>query len=52
VDFYFLFRFVYFFQSFQRSFSFPRLFLFIYLLIIEGQIILFGIKELIFPINM
>ncbi|MFM1780605.1 MAG: hypothetical protein RJB49_899 [Bacteroidota bacterium] len=49
VDGYFLFRFVYFFQSFQRSFSFPRLFLFIYLLIIEGQIILFGIRELIFP---
>jgi hypothetical protein len=49
VDFYFLFRFIYFFQSFQRSFSFPRLFLFIYLLIIEGQIILFGIRELIFP---
>lgn len=49
VDFYFIFRFVYFFQSFQRSFSFPRLFLFIYLLIIEGQIILFGIRELIFP---
>jgi hypothetical protein len=48
VDFYFIFRFFYFFQSFQRSFSFPRLFLFIYLLIIEGQIILFGIKELIF----
>lgn len=49
VDIYFLFRFIYFFQSFQRSFSFPRLFLFIYLLIIEGQIILFGIRELIFP---
>ena len=49
VDFYFIFRFFYFFQSFQRSFSFPRLFLFIYLLIIEGQIILFGIRELIFP---
>ena len=49
VDFYFLFRFIYFFQSFQRSFSFPKLFLFIYLLIIEGQIILFGIRELIFP---
>jgi hypothetical protein len=49
VDFYFAFRFVYFFQSFQRSFSYPRLFLFIYLLIIEGQIILFGIRELIFP---
>jgi len=49
VDFYFLFRFIYFFQSFQRSFTFPRLFLFIYLLIIEGQIILFGIRELIFP---
>lgn len=49
VDFYFVFRFIYFFQSFQRSFSFPKLFLFIYLLIIEGQIILFGIRELIFP---
>ncbi len=49
VDFYFVFRFIYFFQSFQRSFSYPRLFLFIYLLIIEGQIILFGIRELIFP---
>jgi hypothetical protein len=49
VDFYFAFRFIYFFQSFQRSFSYPRLFLFIYLLIIEGQIILFGIRELIFP---
>jgi hypothetical protein len=49
VDFYFIFRFIYFFQSFQRSFSFPKLFLFIYLLIIEGQIILFGIRELIFP---
>ena len=49
VDCYFLFRFIYFFQSFQRSFSFPKLFLFIYLLIIEGQIILFGIRELIFP---
>ena len=49
VDFYFIFRFAYFFQSFQRSFSFPKLFLFIYLFIIEGQIILFGIRELIFP---
>jgi hypothetical protein len=49
VDFYFVFRFIYFFQSFQRSFSFPKLFLFIYLLLIEGQIILFGIRELIFP---
>jgi hypothetical protein len=49
VNFYYLFRFIYFFQSFRRSFSHPPLFLFTYLVIMEGQIILFGIKELIFP---
>lgn len=49
VDLYYLFRFIYFFQSFRRSFSYPQLFLFTYLVIMEGQIILFGIRELIFP---
>ena len=49
VDAYFVIRFFYFFQSFRRSFSYNALFLFTYLVIIEGQIILFGIRELIFP---
>jgi hypothetical protein len=49
VDAYFVLRFFYFFQSFRRSFSYNQLFLFTYLVIIEGQIILFGIRELIFP---
>jgi len=49
VDAYFVLRFFYFFQSFRRSFSYNSLFLFTYLVIIEGQIILFGIRELIFP---
>jgi hypothetical protein len=49
VDAYFILRFIYFFQSFRRSFSYNQLFLFTYLVLIEGQIILFGIRELIFP---
>jgi hypothetical protein len=49
VDAYFVLRFFYFFQSFRRSFTYNQLFLFTYLVIIEGQIILFGIRELIFP---
>ncbi len=49
VDAYFIIRFFYFFQSFRRSFSYNQLFLFTYLVLIEGQIILFGIRELIFP---
>jgi hypothetical protein len=49
VDAYFVIRFFYFFQSFRRSFSYNQLFLFTYLVLIEGQIILFGIRELIFP---
>ena len=49
VDFYFLFRAFYFFIIFKKHFKFNPLSLIAYLAIIEGQVLLFGIRELIFP---
>ncbi|NBW03173.1 MAG: hypothetical protein EBR87_05595 [Cytophagia bacterium] len=49
VDMYFLFRAVYFFIIFKKHFKFNPLSLIAYLAIIEGQVLLFGIRELIFP---
>lgn len=49
VDIYFLFRAVYFFIIFKKHFKFNPLSLIAYLAIIEGQVLLFGIRELIFP---
>jgi hypothetical protein len=49
VDIYFLIRAVYFFIIFKKHFKFNPLSLLAYLAIIEGQVLLFGIRELIFP---
>jgi hypothetical protein len=49
VDVYFLFRTIYFFIIFKKHFKFNPLSLIAYLAIIEGQVLLFGIRELIFP---
>jgi hypothetical protein len=49
VDMYFLFRAIYFFIIFKKHFKFNPLSLIAYLAIIEGQVLLFGIRELIFP---
>jgi hypothetical protein len=49
VDVYFLFRAVYFFIIFKKHFKVNPLSLIAYLAIIEGQVLLFGIRELIFP---
>lgn len=49
VDTYFLSRAVYFFIIFKKHFKFNPLSLIAYLAIIEGQVLLFGIRELIFP---
>lgn len=49
VDLYFLFRAIYFFVIFKKHFKFNSLSLFAYLAIIEGQVLLFGMRELIFP---
>ena len=49
VDMYFLFRAFYFFFIFKKHFKFNPLSLIAYLAIIEGQVLLFGIRELIFP---
>lgn len=49
VDFYFLFRTIYFFIVFKKHFKFNPLSLIAYLAIIEGQVLLFGLRELIFP---
>ena len=49
VDIYFLSRAVYFFIIFKKHFKFNPLSLIAYLAIIEGQVLLFGIRELIFP---
>ncbi len=49
VDVYFLFRAIYFFIIFKKHFKFNPLSLIAYLAIIEGQVLLFGIRELIFP---
>ena len=49
VDIYFLSRAVYFFIIFKKHFKFNPLSLIAYLAIIEGRVLLFGIRELIFP---
>lgn len=49
VDVYFLIRAIYFFIIFKKHFKFTPLSLLAYLAIIEGQVLLFGIRELIFP---
>jgi hypothetical protein len=49
VNIYFLLRAVYFFIIFKKHFKFNSLSLIAYLAIIEGQVLLFGIRELIFP---
>lgn len=49
VDIYFLIRAIYFFIIFKKYFKFNSLSLLAYLAIIEGQVLLFGIRELIFP---
>ncbi len=49
VDIYFLSRAVYFFIIFKKHFKFNPLSLIAYLAIIEGHVLLFGIRELIFP---
>lgn len=49
VDVYFLIRAIYFFIIFKKHFKFNLLSLLTYLAIIEGQVLLFGIRELIFP---
>jgi hypothetical protein len=49
VDVYFLIRAIYFFIIFKKHFKFNPLSLLAYLAIIEGQVLLFGIRELIFP---
>jgi len=49
VNAYFLIRAIYFFIIFKKNFKFNPLSLLAYLAIIEGQVLLFGIRELIFP---
>ena len=49
VNAYFLIRAIYFFIIFKKYFKFNPLSLIAYLAIIEGQVLLFGIRELIFP---
>ncbi len=46
---YFLIRAVYYFQLFRTTFRFNQISLFAYLLLMEGQVLLFGVRELIFP---
>lgn len=49
VGIYFLIRAIYFFIIFERHFRCNPLYLITYLVIVEGQVLLFGIRELIFP---
>lgn len=46
---YFVLRSVYLFQVFRRSFSVNQLSLLAYLMLMEGQVLVFGLRELIFP---
>ncbi len=49
VDAYFLIRMIYFFFLFKKSFHLNNLILLAYLLFMEGQVVIFGIRQLIFP---
>jgi len=49
VDAYFLIRTIYYFRLFRRNFRFNQISLFAYILIMEGQVLFFGLRELIFP---
>ena len=46
---YFFVRAVYFFQVFRRSYQVNQLSLLAYLILMEGQVMVFGLRELIFP---
>lgn len=46
---YFVLRAVYFFQVFRRSYQVNQLSLLAYLILMEGQVMVFGLRELIFP---
>jgi hypothetical protein len=46
---YFVLRACYFFQVFRRSYPVNRLSLLAYLILMEGQVLVFGLRELIFP---
>jgi hypothetical protein len=46
---YFIVRAIYFFQVFRRSYSVNQLSLLAYLVLMEGQVMVFGLRELIFP---
>lgn len=49
VNVYFLIRMIYFFFLFKKTFHINSVTLFAYLLFMEGQIVVFGIRQLIFP---
>jgi hypothetical protein len=46
---YFVIRAIYFFQVFRRSYQVNQLSLLAYLVLMEGQVMVFGLRELIFP---
>lgn len=46
---YFILRSFYFFQVFRKSFQLNQLSLLAYLILMEGQVLVFGLRELIFP---
>jgi hypothetical protein len=46
---YFIVRAVYFFQVFRRTYAVNQLSLMAYLVLLEGQVMVFGLRELIFP---
>mgnify|MGYP000025136384 FL=1 len=46
---YFFLRAVYYFQLFRTAFRFNQISLFAYLILMEGQVLLYGVRELIFP---
>ena len=46
---YFFVRALYYFQLFRTSFRYNQISLFAYLILMEGQVLLYGVRELIFP---
>lgn len=52
VNFYFLIRMIYFFFLFKKTFHVNSITLLAYLLFMEGQVVIFGIRQLIFPNNL
>ena len=46
---YFIIRAIYYFQLFRTTFRFNQISLLAYLILMEGQVLLFGVRELIFP---